>query len=190
MKKLNGTVLLCIGLLSTANIFAAKNWQMIKGSNLIFSTRFEGKVVTGRFTRFNADIRFDPKNLAHSRFDVLIDLSSVDSQNIEHDDALKTSDFFDVKQHPNARFTATQFQHLGNATYVATGQLQLHGIRNPANLRFTWQQSKGALLVGEAVIKRLDFHVGIGDWQDTALIPNAVKINTTLVLIPKVPAKP
>ncbi len=168
----------------------AQDWQMAKGSHLSFSSSFQGEAFSGSFTKFSPQIRFDPKNLKQSRFDVAIDLSSVNSQNAERDDTLKTSDFFDVKKTPNARFTATQFQDLGKGRYVAKGQLNLHGMSKPVNLQFSWQQTKNAVLVGEAIVNRLDFNVGIGDWKDTGLLPNAVKVTTKLNLIQKAPTKP
>jgi polyisoprenoid-binding protein YceI len=168
----------------------AQDWQMAKGSSLSFSSSFQGEAFSGGFTKFTPIIRFDPKNLKQSRFDVVIDLTSANSQNIERDDTLKTSDFFDVKKSATARFTATQFQALANGKYVAKGQLTLRGISKPVNLQFTWQQNKSAMLIGEATLNRLDFNVGIGDWKDIALLPNAVKVSTKLLLIQKASAKP
>ena len=43
-----------------------------------------------------ADIRFDPKDLATSRFDVKIDTASVNSKDGERDDTIKSADLFDV----------------------------------------------------------------------------------------------
>ena len=42
----------------------------------------------------------------------------------------------------------------------------------------------------EATVNRLDFKVGTGDWSDTGILPNAVKVKTVLILVPKTPAKP
>ncbi len=189
MKRLNILFFIC-AMYFCATPAVAQDWQMAKGSNLSFSSSFQGEAFSGSFTKFTPQIRFDPKNLKQSRFDVVIDLSSVNSQNIERDDTLKTSDFFDVKKTSSARFTATQFQALSNGKYVAKGQLILRGISKPVNLQFTWQQNKSTMLMGEAIVNRLDFNVGIGDWKDISLLPNAVKISTKLVLIRKVPAKP
>lgn len=189
MKPLTILSALCV-MFFCASPVVAEDWQMAKGSNLSFSSSFQGEAFSGSFNKFTPQIRFDPKNLKQSRFDVAIDLSSANSQNIERDDTLKTADFFDVKKSATARFTATQFQTLGNGKYIAKGQLTLRGISKPVDLRFSWQQNKNAVLIGEATVNRLDFNVGIGDWKDISLLPNAVKINTKLVLIRKASAKP
>lgn len=165
-----------------AGVVNANDWQANKDSTLTFSSSFQSEAFTGTFTRFTPQIRFDPKQLSKSNFDVDIDLSSVNSQNSERDETLKTSDFFNIKKTLKARYTATQFKHLGGNRYQANGKLFLNGITKPVPLLFTWTQNKGAVLNGGAVVNRLDFNIGIGDWTDTALLPNAVKIQTQLIL--------
>jgi polyisoprenoid-binding protein YceI len=160
----------------------ANDWLVSKDSTLTFSSSFQSEAFTGTFARFTPQIYFDPKQLSKSRFDVDIDLSSVNSQNSERDETLKTSDFFNIKKTLKARYTATQFKHLGGNRYQANGKLLLNGITKPVPLAFTWTQNKGAVLKGDAVVNRLDFNIGTGDWTDTALLPNAVKVQTKLIL--------
>lgn len=172
-----------------SGIASANDWQASKESTLTFSSSFQSEAFTGAFTRFTPQIRFNPKQLSQSRFDVAIDLGSVNSQNSERDDTLKTSDFFDIKKSLKARYTATQFKHLGGNRYQANGQLFLRGVTKPVALVFTWTQNKGAALNGNAIVNRLDFNVGTGDWADTSMLPNAVKVHTQLILTAKPPAK-
>jgi polyisoprenoid-binding protein YceI len=188
MKKLSLLNTLFIMFLCSCPVMA-QDWQTTNGSSLSFSSSFQGEAFAGSFTKFTPQITFNPKNLKQSRFDVVIDLASANSQNIERDDTLKSSDFFDVKKSSVARFTATQFQALANGKYIAKGQLSLRGISKPVNLQFTWQQNKSAILLGETVLNRLDFNVGIGDWKDISLLPNKVKVSTKLILIRKAPTK-
>lgn len=178
-------------LLLTATLpVAARDWQMAKGSSLSFSSSFQGEAFNGNFNRFTPQIRFDPKQLTQARFDVAIDLASADTRNGERDETLKTSDFFDVRKTPSARYTATIFKDLGNGRYQANGSLSLRGISKPVVLVFSWKPGASAILTGEASVNRLDFKVGTGDWSDTGILPNAVKIKTVLILVPKVPATP
>lgn len=169
---------------------SAQDWQMAKGSNLSFSSSFQGEAFTGNFSRFTPQIRFDPKRLAEARFDVSIDLASADTRNGERDDTLKTSDFFDVRKTPTARYTAAAFKDLGNGRYQANGTLSLRGISKPVALVFSWKPGASAILAGDATVNRLDYKVGSGDWSDTGILPNAVKVKTVLVLVPKAPTKP
>ena len=49
-------------------------------------------------------------------------------------------------------------------------------------LVFTWTAGANPVLAGEAVVKRLEFKVGTGDWADTSLLPDEVKVKTRLLL--------
>jgi polyisoprenoid-binding protein YceI len=182
----------CFTLISMllASPLYAKDWQAVKGSTLSFTSSFQGESFTGDFKRFTPQIRFDPQKPAMGRFDVLIELASADTRNTERDDTLKTSDFFDVGKIATAKFTAVKFTALASGKFRADGQLTLRGITKPVALVFNWQPGQPTILSGEAVVNRLDFKVGTGDWSDTGLLPNAVKVKTRLILAPKALAKP
>src|SRR5687767_12668011 len=91
---------LAIGLAAML-VFAATQWSMQpKESKLTFVGEQAGAQFEGAFDKFSADIRFDPKDLAGSRFDVKIDTASVNTQDGERDDTIKSADLFDVKRFP------------------------------------------------------------------------------------------
>jgi polyisoprenoid-binding protein YceI len=168
-------------LLASLSVHAA-DYVALPGSTLGFSGIYQGEGFDGRFARFTPQIRFDPAKLATSRFDVRIDLASANTNNEERDDVLLGSEFFDTPKHPQARFVATRFRALGGNRYAADGTLSLHGASKPVTLSFTWTPGAKPLLVGETRLKRLDFGVGTGDWEDTELIPNEVRVRTRLLL--------
>lgn len=162
----------------------AADYGMQPGSTLGFTASYQGEAFKGSFGKFTPQIRFDPAKLADSRFDVRIVLASATTQNSERDDMLKGDDFFDAAKQPEARYVATKFRALGGNRYIADGVLSLHGVAKPAPLTFTWTPGAKPVLDGTALLKRLDFNVGSGDWNDTDLIPNEVKVSTHLVLAP------
>lgn len=176
------TLLLLLAILG-GNAFAADYVQQ-PGSSLGFTASYQGEAFAGSFTKFNSIINFDPARLAQSRFDVRIMLSSANTKNAERDEMLIGSDFFNTKAQPEARYTATKFRALGGNRFVADGILTLRGISKAAPLTFTWTAGAKPQLVGTANVQRLDFKVGIGDWDDVALIPNTVTVNTRLILLP------
>jgi polyisoprenoid-binding protein YceI len=167
----------------------AGNWHAdAKSSALGFSGIYQGDAFDGRFKTFDVAIAFDPAQLATSRFDVKITLASADTANSERDDSLRGADFFDSAHTPVATYTATKFRSLGGNRYAADGTLSLHGINKPVTLTFAWANGATPALVGDAVVNRLDFKVGGGQWADTSLIGNAVKVHTSLKLIAAAPA--
>ena len=167
------------------SLVRAADWTASPGSTLGFSSVFQGATFTGKFARFTPVIRFDPAQLSASRFDVAIDLASVDTQNNERDDGLRSVDFFNVHAQAQARFVASKFRALGKGRFVADGVLSLNGASKPVALTFTWTGGAKPVLNGTATLRRLDFNVGSGEWADTSVLPNEVKVTTRLVLAPK-----
>ena len=163
--------------------FAAVQWSMQpKDSQLTFVGTQAGAQFEGKFEAFTADIKFDPNELAASRFDVQIDTASVNSRDSERDSTIKSSDLFAVKQYPTARYVAEKFAVKGNA-YTAAGKLTLRGVTKDVPIEFTFEENAtGAWLKGSASIKRLDFGVGQGDWKDTETVANEVKVKFALLL--------
>jgi polyisoprenoid-binding protein YceI len=169
---------------SLAGNAAAADWTALPGSTLGFTGSFQGEAFEGRFGKFSPQIRFDPAHLDKSRFDVRIELGTADTRNDERDEMLLSSEFFDARRQPEARYLATRFRALGGNRYVADGVLTLHGASKPVPLSFTWTAGAKPVLDGQATLKRLDFAVGSGDWADTDLLPNEVKVRTRLLLAP------
>jgi len=155
------------------------------GSKLGFSGSFQGQSFDGSFGQWTAAISYDAAKLATSKFDVEVDLSSVKTGDKDRDGALPGSDFFNIAKFPRAHFVTTGF-HQNGAQVVADGNLTLHGVTKPVSLNVTFKpQGTGATLDVAGTVKRLDFGVGGGDYADTSVIANEVKINAHLLLTAK-----
>jgi len=179
--------LIALALLAAATLaYATTQWSMQpKDSTLIFVGKQAGAEFEGSFQKFTADIKFDPKEFAASRFDVEIDTTSVNTRDAERDDTLKGPELFNVKKWPKAHYVADKFTDKGSGKYSATGKLTLRDATRDVPIEFTFEQKDGAgWLKGSAMVKRLDFGVGQGDWKDTETVANEVKIRFALKLQP------
>jgi len=155
------------------------------GSKLGFSGSFQGQSFDGTFAKWTAAISYDPAKVAGSKFDVEVDLASVKTGDKDRDGALPGSDFFNVAKFPKAHFVTTGFRQNG-AQVIADGNLTLRGVTKPVSLNVVFKpQGTGATLDVSGAVKRLDFGVGGGDYADTSVIANDVKINAHLVLTAK-----
>lgn len=103
-------------------------------STVGFDTRtFWGLVtVHGRFQRFDGtlDLRDDPA------IELIIDAGSVDTRNKLRDRHLRSADFFDVVDHPQARFTSDSATIVGEQLKVR-GHLDAAGKSMPLELDAT-----------------------------------------------------
>ncbi len=139
------------------------------------------------FHKFTATIDFAPDALANARFDVQIELDSLDSMDNDRDSTMRGTDIFDVAHYPTAHYVTRSFAKTA-AGYTALGALTLHGVTRdvPIDFQFT-ATSAGARLEGTARLKRLDFGVGQGEWKSTDSVADAVKVAFSLVLKPRTP---
>ena len=187
MKRLTkGTGWFALALVCATAAIAATTWHVDPPqSRLSFTGNQAGAPFEGVFQRFAADVQFDPKDLAHSRFDVTIDLKSVDSKDKDRDTTIKGPDIFATERWPTAHFVTHKFTDKGSGKYTAVGKLTLRDVTKDVPIEFAFQSdASGAWLKGGAALKRLDFGVGQGDWKSTEWVGNDVKVQFALKLKP------
>lgn len=157
-------------------------WVVDKAHSAVrFSSSFNGTAFTGAFSRWNADIRFDPANLAASQITAVIDVASAATGDADRDQALPTDDFLAAAKFPRATFTAHAFKALGPGRYLAIGQLSLRGVTKPLSVPFTLKIVGGKATVAAALpLDRLAFGVGQNEWRKTDAIPAAVTVAIAL----------
>ena len=174
--------------LALAQPALAADYTVDADSTLGFTANFQGEAFDGTFRHFEATIRYDPKDLAASKFDVSVDLAGVATGDKDRDDTLPTSEFFNVAKFPKAHFVTTGFRKAGDGV-VATGTLSLKGIDKPVDRALYLSQppstERGALLDVATTLHRLDFQVGTGDYADTSTIGDEVRVKGHLVLTAK-----
>lgn len=164
---------------------AARPWRADAAhSVLTFTNTYQDVAYSGRFQRFAANIDYDPADLAHARFDVTVDITSLDTQNSERDQAALGTDFFDAAKFPYAHFVTTSFHKTANGDVVADGTLTLRGISKPVTLTVEFvPHGDSASLDVTAHVQRLDFGIGAGEWADLSMIGNGVTVHGHLVLV-------
>lgn len=176
-------ILACLFVLSAlSGTAAAADYQVEKGSTLNFSGTFQGEKFDGRFRDFQAQIRYDSTNIESSKFDVIVDLASVTTNDKDRDDALPGADFFDVGKFPNAHFVTRQFKRDGDRI-IAEGTLTMKGASKPVNLEVVFaSRDAGGTLDVTGKLKRLDFGIGGGEYADTSTIGDEILISAHLEL--------
>lgn len=146
-----------------------------------------GSPFSGTFESFDARIVFNGEALAHSSFEVRINLKSVNTEYADRDEILRGVDFFDVAAHPDATFIASQFAARDEAgSFVASGVLTIKGVAQALELPFNFSSAADVtgrwVLKGSVPINRLDFGVGTGEWRDPKWIGHEVTVSFELLL--------
>ncbi len=150
-----------------------------------FSGEQAGAPFTGRWTDWQADIRFDPEQLAASSAEVTIQTGAVSTDDAERDNTIRGIEFFDVANFTQATFTAVSYRETSQG-YVAQGELLIKSVRLPLEFQFTVVESPSVtVLSGTATIDRLAFNVGTGDWQDTTWVGQHVAVRVLVTAGPR-----
>jgi polyisoprenoid-binding protein YceI len=158
-------------------------WTVDKAQSKIrFRSAFSGTAFEGGFNRWDAQIRFDPKNLAASKAVVTVDLASAVTGDADRDSTLPTAEWFNIAKFPKATFTTTAIKDLGGGRYEAAGTLNLKGVTKPATLPFTLAiTGDTAKMSGQVVLNRSQFSIGEGQFAGADTVPYAVTMPITVV---------
>jgi polyisoprenoid-binding protein YceI len=82
----------------------------------------------GQFRALTGDISYDPSNPAATQVDLTVYTDSVNLDNVEQEDLLRSDEFFDVARHPTMRFVSTAAAPEADDQLSVTGDLTIHGI--------------------------------------------------------------
>lgn len=100
-----------------------------KIKHLVIST------VTGAFRIFNGTLENDdPENFEHARITAVIDVYSIDTNETDRDEHLKSAEFFNADAFPEIRFESTSFTHKQGDHYDLAGNLTVKGVTKPVVL--------------------------------------------------------
>ena len=107
---------------------------VLRASHMGFST------YTTRFSRFDADLTFDPKDLPASKVVTTIDAASFEMDAAPQMclDIMKGPQMLDTAKYPQIVFKSESVRMTGTKSMVITGTLTLHGLTRPIVLTATY----------------------------------------------------
>jgi polyisoprenoid-binding protein YceI len=172
----------------SAPAVAAAAWRPDPSqSTLRFYPTLAGGEFEGRFERFDARIRFDPARPSQCALDVTVDLLSARTGEPERDTTLAGPEFFQAARFPQATFAGRDCRPTGSQRYEVTGRLELRGVARDLRLSLRFEPptraGQPAHMTGSAVVQRLGFGVGQGDWRSTEWLADAVRVQFDLRLV-------
>ena len=173
---------LLVSMLAASVAFAGQ-WQMQDEGTLLFEPTWEGEVVPGRFKDFDVQLDTCDAGIAGGRLEVTVRLESADMDDPDINEAIAEAEWFAVAVHPVATFASESVETASAGGYLASGHLELKGVRLPVSVPFSWSESGDrAAMQGELVIDRTRFEVGSGEWATGETIGTEVRVRFDLVL--------
>lgn len=124
-----------------------------------YTIKFAGTKAEGSFRGLTGDIHFDPNNLADSRFDVQVDVSTISTGNKTKDKHARGESWFFVESFPKIHFTSKEIKSL-EVGYEAVGELEIRGIKKEATISFSFfDEDNTAMFEGEMKVNREEFGI-------------------------------
>jgi polyisoprenoid-binding protein YceI len=83
----------------------------------------------GEFNEFEGTLEIG-EDLSGAKIYGTVTAQSVDTNEPQRDEHLRSPDFFDVAQYPELRFESTEIEELDEEEFRITGKLTIHGVTN------------------------------------------------------------
>jgi polyisoprenoid-binding protein YceI len=155
-------------------------------STLVAVSRQMGVAVQGSFTKFSAQIEFDPAKPAGGSAQITVDTNSYDLGDATYNDSVRGPEWFDAKAFPQATFVSTSIVPTAPNQYRVNGNLTIKGhTQSVAVPVVLTQQGATQTFDGTLPIHRLAFDIGTGEWKDTSVVADEVLIKFHIVVAHK-----
>ncbi|MFZ5548369.1 MAG: YceI family protein [Pseudomonadota bacterium] len=174
---------LALPLLLAAPLAFAQQQVLPAQSQLGFVSKQMGVPVEGKFSKWTAQISFDPKKPEAGKVSFTIDTGSAGFGSPETDAEVPKAPWFNVAKFPQATFQSSNMKALGGGKYEVTGKLSIKGSTKDVVVPVALAQAGGTTTAtGAFTIKRLDFKIGEGEWADTSMVANDVQVKFKLAV--------
>lgn len=131
---------------------------------------------TARFTRMDAQLQFDPENLAASSVTASVDPTSIETDfpdpTPDFDAMLQSAEWLNAAKFPEITFQSTKIESTGADTMRMTGELGMHGVTHPVIMDVTFNGGYAGLPMdpsgarigfsAKGILKRSDFGITVG----------------------------
>jgi len=153
--------------------------------------------VSGKFEQFEAEVQTENEDFTTAKIRATIKTASVNTSNLQRDEHLRNSDFFEVENHPDIFFTSQKVEKIDNDNFLVHGNLTLKGVTNPIKLNVEYSgltndpwggQRAGFVVTGK--INRNDFGLSFNSPLETGgvVLGEEVKISSEIQLVKQLAA--
>jgi polyisoprenoid-binding protein YceI len=156
MKKLIYPVAAFLLIISSAfTAFTTQDWKIADN----YSVKFDGGDPSGQFSGLKGTLSFDPSDLASSKFDATIDVSTINTGNGMKNTHAKSEKWFDADKYPTIQFTSGSITKAAEG-FEAKGILTMHGVQKEIVIPFSFVEN---VFKGSFTINRLDYNINTAE---------------------------
>jgi len=177
---------------SSITAFASPRALVPEEGQIEFIVKEMGVPVSGKFKRFEAAIDIDPVKPEKSSANMRIDIGSLATGNDEADALAVGADWLDKAHAPYAIFKSASIRELSKGRYEAKGTLNIHNKEREFAIQFSATDQSGGktIVTSEFIIKRPDFAIGAGEWNEGDVVSPEILVKVRLALAPAAAKSP
>lgn len=137
-----------------------------------YTMDFKSSDPSGSFSKMGGDIYFNDQDLVNSKFNLYIDVSSINTGNGMQNKKAQTAEWFNAPSFPQIKFTSSKIAKNGNS-YLITGDLTMKGTTKQYTIPATKTITGNKIAFsGTFNVDRLAFKVG----KKSNVVPDKMKV--------------
>jgi len=145
------------------------------------SIAFKSKDPSGSFKTITGTVKWDDADLANSKFDLKIAVSSINTGNGMQNKKAQTPEWFDATKYPDIKFVSSKIVKSGDE-YKITGKLTMKGVTKEKTIPAKVSKSGSDLTFsGTFSVNRIDYKVG----KKSEAVPDVMNITYSLPVTKK-----
>ena len=173
--------------ISSSNItYASERWVLDKSLSTV---EFElpvlfAKNVKGRFNTIEGFVELDVDQKENNKAIFYAEVNDIDMNYIKYKDLLLSNVFFDVQQFPKAVVDTNKFSYVNETELTLDVELTIKGKSKivPLSINLKRLAEELVQIKSELTFSRTAFEIGIGNWENTSILKDKVKLTTNLFL--------
>ena len=165
---------------------AADRWILDKSLSTI---EFElpvlfAKNVKGSFNTIDGFVELDLNQKENNKAIFYVEVNDLDMNYIKYKDLLLSDVFFDAQQFPKAVVDTKKFSYVNETEFSLDVELTIKGKSAIVPLVINVKRLAEELvqIQSELIFSRTAFEIGIGNWKNTTILKDKVKLSTNLFL--------
>ncbi len=164
----------------------SKSTVDLSKSSVTATFKQTGVSAEGVFRKFSISLEYDPAKITETKAQVNVDMSSYDIGDDLFNAEVRKKEWFNSSQFPQATFVSSAVKAIGPGKLDVSGKLTIKGKSLDVNFPVTYkQEGLNTVFEGLLPIKRLSFDIGQGEWKDTSVVENEVRIKFKTTLTSK-----
>lgn len=167
----------CLLILSAAMIVSAPSYTIKTGYNI----EFKSKDPSGVFKTLKGSISFDETDLASSKINFTIPVSSISTGNGMMNKKALTEEWFDAEKYPDIKYVSSKIEKSGDS-YSVSGTLTIKGVAKEKKVPMKVTKNGSDLtLSGSFTVNRAEHKVG----KKSDAVPDIMNISYSIPISKK-----